>query len=195
MEGIHPCMLDIDEWRATYTPPDSALPVIWSIFLYLADPDYAPIERGGIAVHDGIWLMVRMLMMVNQVDYTVCKTVQVYETFDASLRPFSASTHSLTGARTKPPVGLGQIHKQRITSGARRVENVQRCGSRWLLLVRHIAMSRHGRCARFKEDLTRTIIRSTVHEVNFRMPFGCTARWMDMVARKVSSKSQSVLNR
>ena len=104
------------------------------------------------------------------------------------------SVQSFTEARTKPPVGLGHVHKQRITSGGGRVEDIQKRGSRWLLLVRDIAMPRHGRGACFEECFTSFIVSSTMYNVNFRMPLGCTARWMDMGTPKVRSEFYCFLN-
>lgn len=94
----------------------------------------------------------------------------------------------------KPIIGLDLVDKNSIPAYFRTVKEVQERGTGWLLLICDIRMPCDTAVLRREIFIEFPGIVVPVHEMNLGISLRSSASWVDMVAAKVSSEIEGLLD-
>ena len=96
--------------------------------------------------------------------------------------------------RTQASVSLDIVHKQSVSARSWLVENIQECGPRGLILVRHIAVPPDTAYPLRKECLNALVVCASVDQVDLRVTLRTTTCRMDMMPSEVAAEVKSFVN-
>ena len=88
---------------------------------------------------------------------------------------------------TQAIVRFNLIRKQGISACRRRIENIKKCGTGWLFLVRHVRMPGDGICPRREKSHSGIVVSTTVNKMHFWKAFRSATSRVNVKTPKVGA--------